>query len=228
MQLLDCHRHCHSAEALRASAGVAIVSSDPPTVEQWLWEGFSGPFSVGIHPWDVTEYSESQIDKLSLVASRPEVVAIGETGIDTVRHQAPVGVQQQVFSAHARLSVELCKPLIIHIVKGLDPVVEVLRDAADEAKADVPPVIFHGFRGKPQMARQILRAVPNAYFSMGERFNAETLDWLRAQAPERILAETDESALQINQIISRLDLSTSEVAANVRRAFSCACGPRLS
>ena len=70
----------------------------------------------------------------------------------------------------------------------------------------------------------MLQASDGFWFSFGEKFNP---DALRAVPRERILAETDESALDIRQIIARLSEALGEdltetIAANSARVFATA------
>ena len=64
------------------------------------------------------------------------------------------------------------------------------------------PWIVHGFRGNARVASQLLDA--GFYLSYGERFNPEALAVTPA---DRLLAETDESLLPIDEIHRRLAAS---------------------
>ncbi|MDE7097045.1 MAG: TatD family hydrolase, partial [Muribaculaceae bacterium] len=67
------------------------------------------------------------------------------------------------------------------------------------------PWIIHGFRNKPTIAEIYLKA--GCWLSFGEKFSPEALD---ITPPDRILAETDESDLPIDKIISRLEESVQK------------------
>ena len=85
-------------------------------------------------------------------------------------------------------------------------------------KKEIKPVqtwIIHGFRGKPQLAKQLLRA--GFYLSYGEHFNAESV---KITPLGKLMIETDESTKDIADIyqaisdIKSIDidqLKTSEV-----------------
>ena len=77
---------------------------------------------VGIHPWHisatVTPVVRNEMNVLASLAGHPQVLAIGEAGLDKLA-DAPMVVQIKVFEYQARLSVELDKPLVIHLVKAM-------------------------------------------------------------------------------------------------------------
>lgn len=183
--ILDIHTH-HPAPQPEGVISVSVREFNP--VEGQL-------YSVGVHPWDVSECGQREMELLEEYAGHSQVVAIGETGID-LHHPgaAPMSRQMMVLNAHIELSERLRKPLILHEVKAHD-VIMGLRKELNPAM----PWVIHGFRGKPSVARML--SLPGIYFSFGERFNAETL---RSIPRELILAETDDSALEIEAVIARL------------------------
>ncbi len=77
---------------------VAIVNSLVPTfdVETGLFR------SVGIHPWYIYNVEE-QLAELKRQVSFPDVVAIGETGLDKGA-EAPLDCQREIFRASASLA----------------------------------------------------------------------------------------------------------------------------
>ena len=75
--------------------------------------------SCGIHPWYVLSDGVAQMERLSLLAQEPGVVAIGEAGLDRLA-ATPWTVQERLFEEQARLADELDKPLVIHCVKAWD------------------------------------------------------------------------------------------------------------
>jgi len=206
MDLLDIHTH----HAVPQPFGVVAIrvgadESTPITKTQL--------YSAGVHPWDtVHEINEKEWIELEALASRPEVVAIGETGIDLTPRGGPMFRQIQVFKRHVDLSEIVCKPMVIHDVKGHDIITGAKRDFAPTQNWAI-----HGFRRKPEVARMLLRA--GCWLSFGAEFNP---DALRATPEDRILAETDDSPMPIEEVITRLSVAygknlTATIAANTRR-----------
>lgn len=143
--------------------------------------------AVGIHPWSLADVSDagldSMLEQLRVAASHPQVVAIGETGLDTLC-RAPMELQRASFQAHIRLAGTLCLPLILHVVRTSH---EILSCLSRRSHTDTTPWIWHGFRGKPLLAAAFL-AHPHTCISLGPRFNSQVPS---AIPLSRLLLETD-------------------------------------
>lgn len=192
--ILDIHTH---RAAPYPEGIVSLLSYNPDLLQGQL-------YSVGIHPWSTdseaggleasTGYNTPPtLEQLRMLASDTSVVAIGECGVDILKG-GPMFRQLQLFKAQVEISESVRKPLIIHSVKASDVMLGLKRDLEPSQ-----PWIIHGFRGKPQLASQLLNA--GFYLSFGEKFNPETISMMPR---DKILAETDESLLDIRQIISNL------------------------
>jgi TatD DNase family protein len=105
--------------------------------------------SVGIHPHDAATADATTLAALRELASPPEVVAIGETGLDFYRDRAPRDLQRNAFRAQIRLARELAKPLIVH---DRDAHGEVLAILQEEGAGEVGGVM-HCFSGDLELAR---------------------------------------------------------------------------
>lgn len=173
---LHCFDDIHTHDASQATTGRAVVSQRPG--EPMLSGGF---YSVGIHPWDTDRpVTLSMLRRLVTDAADPRVVAIGECGFDALRG-APLDEQRRLFDFHARLAERFGKPLIIHAVRANSE----LMAAIGRHRPSVPWII-HGFRGKPELARQLVRA--GYSLSLGPRHNPA----VPAAVPaSRLYRETD-------------------------------------
>lgn len=118
-------------------------------------------YSVGVHPWD----ADREVDwaRLRRLAVHPQVVAIGEVGFDALRGPS-LDAQEPVFVRQARLAEELGKPLIIHCVRAYGRLMELRRELKPHQ-----PWLVHGFRGKPELARQLISL--GFEISLGSKFN---------------------------------------------------------
>lgn len=119
--------------------------------------------------------------------------------------------QLLVFKRHVEISESVRKPIVIHDVKGHDVIVGARRDLAPTQNWAI-----HGFRRKREVAAMLLRA--GCWLSFGAEFNP---DALRATPEDRILAETDETPVTIEEVITRLSAAygkdlTETIAANTR------------
>lgn len=202
--ILDIHTH-HPAPQPYGVVSVRFGADIPDLMPGQL-------YSIGLHPWDTgLELTADVWQTLEAVASSPQIVAIGESGIDIAAKGAPLFRQLNIFRRHIEMSESLKKPLIIHNVKAHDMIVGLHKELKPSQNWAI-----HGFRGKPQVATMLLRA--GLYLSFGERFNPESL---RCMPLDRILAETDESQLDINMIMARISEARGEdisdaIAANSR------------
>ncbi len=198
--------HTHRAATANSLAIHNIGFDDGALV---LESAMNTYFSIGIHPWDVHTYSPNDIDELRSYCLHESVVAVGECGLD--KHStATIATQTAFFVDQITISEQLEKPLIIHCVGCFNEVLRIKKEIKP-----VQPWIIHGFRGKPQMAKQLLRA--GFYLSYGEHFNAESV---KITPLGKLMIETDESTkdiADIYQVISDIksidinQLKTSEV-----------------
>lgn len=154
-------------------------------------------YSAGIHPWNAGRWTAGDLELLTALAGRPEVVAIGETGLDSARAGADTEAQRELLMRHIELSERAGKPLLLHVVRQFNEIMALKRQLKPRQAW-----VIHGFRGKPELARQLIRA--GFYLSYGERFNAGAV---AVTPPERMLAETDESELGIDEIVRRLGVT---------------------
>ena len=122
-------------------------------------------YSVGIHPWWTAEEEnvERLLQGLSFWATHPQVVRIGECGLDKLQG-AVEAVQTEVFLQHIALSEALQKPLTIHCVKAFDRLL-----ALRKQMCPTQGWAIHGFRGKSKLAQQLLKA--GFDLSFGARYN---------------------------------------------------------
>ncbi len=178
--ITDVHTH-------RPDAADAIISVSPGMA---MRPGLA--YSVGVHPWDAHAFPDSRLGELERQLQQPQVVAVGETGLDA-RHPG-MERQLQLFERHIQLAEAFGKPLVIHCVGAWHHLLRLRREHPGG-----PAWIVHGFRGKPALARQLLDA--GMFLSFGERFNPASVAITPA---DRLLVETDTSTLPIAAIAARL------------------------
>ena len=173
----DIHTHRHEINDGSAVVNIALeaVPPIPPTL-----------FSAGIHPWEADKATDITWTWLEDVLSNPNAYAIGEAGLD-LRHGPNIDVQLPVFRRQAFMADDLAKPLIVHIVGAYDNLYDVQREVMRRNGGRTPLWIIHGFRGRPELARQLLDH--GMYISMGIRHNPTAI----AVIPrDQLLAETDD------------------------------------
>ncbi len=70
--------------------------------------------TAGFHPHVASDFSDSDLEALSLLLQQERVVAVGETGLDFNRNYSPPDVQLVVFQQHLELAIQCGKPLFLH------------------------------------------------------------------------------------------------------------------
>ena len=168
-------------------------------------------YSIGLHPWDLPLFDQTPPDwnSFTQLASHPQVVAIGECGVDKLVHPERLAQQQAVWLKQVEIAEQLHKPLIIHNVRSFDLLAHRLR-----LVRSARPWILHGFRGNPFLAHQWVAL--GGYLSFGSRFNEAALC---ATPINRLLVETDACELDIREVYDRLatirNVETDELIAQV-------------
>lgn len=180
--ILDAHSH----DTHRRNA-IACVSPEAFAPEEGQY------YCVGIHPWDSENVSASALRLLHEAGAHPQVVAVGEAGIDKLKG-ASIEKQMEIFAMQAKIASRLHKPLIVHAVKSLDEIL-----AAKKRENPPVPWIWHGFRGNRHTAETLVKH--GFLLSFGERFNAEAVV---ATPDNALLVETDMSQLPIEKIIEKI------------------------
>lgn len=180
--IVDCHTHRPDAPY------PSIISVQPGAT---LTPGLR--YSIGLHPWYTDQLTPRWREELDAAVRQPQVAAIGETGLDKLRG-ADIDTQLEVLTEHAALSEKLKLPLILHVVKAYNEIIDLKRQLNPSQKW-----IIHGFRGKPELARQLLDH--GFDLSLGEHFNPATAAII---PDDRLHFETDESTLPISEIASRI------------------------
>lgn len=181
--------HTHSTTDTTGQA-LCNLSMDCLTGIQTLPDHLPPHLSAGIHPCYEGNWQEALI-QLQQLAESGLLHAIGECGID---HRSSVPLSQQLLylRSQALLARRHHLPLIIHCVKGW-PELLTIRELHDTGA----PVIVHGFRGKPTLAQQLLRA--GFHLSFGLKCNQQSLTLC---PHERRWAETDdEPQLTLQEVL---------------------------
>jgi TatD DNase family protein len=109
--------------------------------------------AVGMHPCDVRDDRAAELDEIEALAAEPEVVAIGETGLDGHwPENAPMAVQEAFLRRHIAIAKKVGKPLILHHRATGERVAEILEEeGAPEAGGS-----FHCFAGDLALARRVV------------------------------------------------------------------------
>lgn len=154
-------------------------------------------FSIGIHPHEAADWSDSCIEEMHTLHGHPKCVAVGETGLDYYYSHSVRDHQLIAFERQLKLALEWNKPVIIHCRDGKNGE-SAEKDAlpllqAYAAKANCPPGVIHCFTGTKWFAEECLKIGFYISFSGVVTFkNAEEIREVVRLVPEnRVLVETD-------------------------------------
>lgn len=145
--------------------------------------------TVGVHPHDGRLLDDAAFDRIAELAARPEVVAVGETGLDFHYDHSPRDQQAEAFRRQIALARAVRKPIIVHTRSAADETLAILRE---ENARDVGGVI-HCFTEDAAFAAAALDLGFVASFSGIVTFKRSTAiqDAARRQPADAILVETD-------------------------------------
>ena len=204
VEIVDTHAHLDTPEfridvpdvlQRAAEAGVGRIICVGTTLDSsrlciQLARRFPGRVfaAVGIHPNYCAEADARDFNQVETEASLPEVVAVGETGMDLHHSYSPPEVQAEYLRRHIQLSLSVGKPLIVHARKADE---DVLRILAEETRG--LHGVRHCFDGSAQTAARYLDL--GMCLGFGGTMTQPGHKKLKAAAlmvpAERLLVETD-------------------------------------
>ncbi|MFI4992966.1 MAG: TatD family hydrolase [Solirubrobacterales bacterium] len=198
--MIDSHTHLHLCEGedagLVAAAGEAgvvkmlTVGTDGASSRMALAAAEAFPqvyAAVGCHPNEARGFDDADLVELKALAAHERCVAIGETGLDYYRENAPREDQERAFRAQIALARETGKPLVIHT-----------RDADEDTLAQLGSeagglsVVIHCFSMPDRLDECIERGYAISFAGNVTYKNAADLAQAARRVPEdRLLVETD-------------------------------------
>jgi TatD DNase family protein len=105
-----------SVESTRAA--IALVEQHPSIFR----------CTAGLHPHHAHELDATRLQQLRELASSPQVVAVGECGLDYFRNFSPHADQRRAFEQQLDLAVELGKPVFLHQRDAHEDFLAVMRE----------------------------------------------------------------------------------------------------
>jgi TatD DNase family protein len=164
--------------------------------------GLPAYFSVGLHPWHITESTwQTLVSQVKDMAGDKKVIAIGESGLDKVT-KSSFETQIQVFKGHIEIAESFKKPLIIHCVRSYSEILA-FRKKSDQHI----PWIFHWFNSDMKVAEELIRK--NCYLSFGHMLfneNSKAFKVFKDIPVDNIFFETDDAGFTIREVYARAAL----------------------
>ena len=158
--------------------------------------GFAPPklyAAIGFHPHEAAKIQSDDWAVIERQATEPQVVGLGEFGLDYHYEHSPRDAQRSVLRSGIELALKTNLPMVIHSrAAGLE-VVETLDEVAGGAGAKMPRGVFHCFTDPWPVAEAALeRGFYIGFTGIATYPNAADVREVARRVPlERILVETD-------------------------------------
>lgn len=143
--------------------------------------------TAGVHPHQAGDAAGDALERIRALAGAPEVVALGETGLDYHYDHAPRDVQRRLFDAHLALGAELDVPVVVHAREADADIAAAIRGAPAGTRG-----VLHCFTGGAAAFAEALGRGWYVSFSGIASFRTFAVaDLLREVPADRLLVETD-------------------------------------
>ncbi|MBV9725365.1 MAG: TatD family hydrolase [Gammaproteobacteria bacterium] len=145
--------------------------------------------TAGVHPHHASELDAAALDELTALARQPEVVAVGECGLDYFRNFSPPAAQRQAFHRQLELALQIGKPVFLHQRDAHEDFLAILREHAPAWRG-----VAHCFTGTGEQRQAYLQlelAIGITGWICDERRGAHLLALVPQIPAQRLLLETD-------------------------------------
>jgi TatD DNase family protein len=146
--------------------------------------------TAGVHPHHATELTSAVLTELGALAREPEVVALGECGLDYYRDYSPRAAQREAFRRQLELAAGCGKPVFLHQRDAHEDFIAILREHWPALAGGVA----HCFTGGAVELERYLElglAIGITGWICDERRGAHLLELMRRIPADRLLLETD-------------------------------------
>lgn len=203
MKLVDAHCHLEADDfsdildgviSDAGKAGIVKLITSSVSYSEWtksesLHKKFSQvEFSIGVHPWYVSESDRDIKNRLDR-ASGLGAVAIGEIGLDRKISGPSFELQVEIFELQLQYAVETDIPVVIHCRGAFNELIESINRIGVPRKGG----ILHAYSGSPELTEVLIRK--GLSFSMGGsltyRNSKKRENVLKRIFPDYFLLETD-------------------------------------
>lgn len=146
--------------------------------------------TAGIHPHHASTFGPDALVALRELCSRPEVVAVGECGLDFDRNFSPKDDQLRCFEAQLELAADLQMPVFLHERSAHQDFTRILA----KYRPRIPRAVVHCFTGTGDVLDRYLDLdchIGITGWICDERRGTHLLDIVHRIPKERLMIETD-------------------------------------
>ncbi|MGR5065888.1 3'-5' ssDNA/RNA exonuclease TatD [Photobacterium sp. DNB22_13_2] len=169
--------------------GTSIEESRQAVAMARQWPGYTYS-TAGVHPHDAKSVQDLALTEIRELAAHPEVVAIGECGLDFNRDFSPRPQQEAVFEAQLALAAELNMPVFMHCRDAHERFMAILKPWRDK----LPAAVLHCFTGTREDLRDCLALdlhIGITGWVCDERRGTELREIVSDIPDNRLMVETD-------------------------------------
>jgi TatD DNase family protein len=165
--------------------------------------------TAGVHPHRASSWDDDLERRLRELAVAPEVLAVGEAGLDYFRDFSPRDAQARAFEAQLQIGADAGLPLFLHLRDAHEDFHAILRSWRDR----LADVVVHCFTG----TREELRAYLDLDCHIGitgwicdERRGTHMKEYLDEIPADRLMIETDAPYLKPRNLRPRVKSHRNE------------------
>jgi len=154
--------------------------------------------TAGCHPHDAKSLHDKGLSVLRKLSQSPQVVAIGECGLDFNRDFSPRVKQIEAFKSQLELAVEAGKPVFLHERDAFDTQYQILKDYMPQLKG----AISHCFTGSREHLEQYIELglhIGITGWVCDERRGLDLFNIVKLIPDNRLMIETDGPYLTLAQ-----------------------------
>lgn len=191
----DVIRNAHNAGVNAMLTISCQITGDFPAVLKTAQDFDNVWCTIGTHPHDAGLEEEKDVSLEQLIEmaqSDPNIIGIGESGLDYFYKNSPVEDQQESFRKHIRACMQTGLPLVIHARDADEDVIRIMKEEGAGSGSKLKGVM-HCFSSSPKMGHQALDLGFYISFSGIVTFkkSIELQEFAKDVPLDRILIETD-------------------------------------
>ncbi len=167
--------------------------------------------TAGIHPHHASDYDDASDARIRNLVRKPQVVAVGECGLDYFRNFSPRDAQLEAFRRQLEIAMDTGMPVFLHQRDAHDDFVEVL----EPLLPDITRAVAHCFTGEGESLREYLAMglyIGITGWICDERRGRHLHDIVAVVPDDRLLIETDAPYLLPRTLVPRPPTRRNEPA----------------
>lgn len=146
--------------------------------------------TAGVHPHRASAYDAETEALLRELATQPEVVAIGETGLDYFRDFSPRDAQRSAFEAQIQIAIDTGLPFFLHQRDAHKDFIAILKSHRDQ----LHEIVVHCFTGSQEELHECLDLdchIGITGWICDERRGTHMKEYMADIPSDRLMIETD-------------------------------------